>query len=478
MRKLLSFTLAFCLLLSAFVCMTSCDKVSEKKMEKDPISVLSNAMESSTSQFFADTANVGPTVAKAMKNGSLSISLEAELLEEFNVGKITETLYMNQKDKKYVSDTLVNFNGEDLTARIFLDDKGLVINSQAVLGSDLSYAISPATLAEKFAGSSLAKSIGVTDKETVDQVNEVLSSVADAYKKMFESNKKDAKELENKLLDILNITVSEQALPVEGATSADCVVASCNFTNETYEAYLRLIMDEIKLDNEELSASLDEAMDSMMDEMDIDLKINVFVSKKTGLCEMITIKGSFSEDSMEAPVEIDASVTFSKTAIKVSAQVTADGEVVTVAADLTKEESKDGVTYQLVAKAKQSGTSIILADLTAAYTKGSGDFTITADIPELIEEDVVVKGKIVSDKNSATVSINSIKYDNVEVELKLDMTFNATAKIPETPANVKDVVDLTDKDIEKLMEDFQSSKLGALIFGFSGDAYEDEYYAA
>ena len=103
---------------------------------------------------------------------------------------------------------------------------------------------------------------------------------------------------------------------------------------------------------------------------------------------------------------------------------------------------------------------------------------VKVKLPEWIDEDVVVKGKVTSDKNSAAISVNSVKYDNVEVELKLDITFNASAEMPATPADVKDVVDLTEEDLEKVMEDFQSSKLGALIFGFSGDAYEDVYYAA
>ena len=458
--------------------MASCDKVNEKKMEKDPVTVLSNAMENSTTQFFTDTAKINPIIAKAMHSGSLSISLEAELLKEANIGKISETLYMNQKDKKVVSDTLVNYDGEDLSARLIVDQNGIIVNSSSILGSDTSYGLFPATLAEKFTSSELAEIMGLTEAEDIAEVNKVLSTVADAYKKAFETDKKDSNELSNKLLATLEMTVSEQKIPCDGGKDMDCIVASYKFTNATYEAYLKLMMEEMNITSETLSTSIDEAISDMKEEMDIDLTISVFVNAKKGNCEKMTVTGTFAEESMEKPAEIDASITFSATAITVSVDVTVDEEVATVTADLTKEETKEGVTYQFTVKVKQSGTSVIFADLAVNYVKSSGDFTITAELPEMIEEDVVVKGKITSNKNSATIAINSVKYDNVEVELKLDITFNATAEIPKTPADVKDVVDLTEKDLEKLMEDFQSSKLGALIFGFSGDAYEDEYYAA
>ena len=232
------------------------------------------------------------------------------------------------------------------------------------------------------------------------------------------------------------------------------------------------------LTDEELSTSLDEAITDMSGETDIDLTFNVFVNAKEGDCEKITVTGTVTDKDTEEIVEVDASITFSATAIVVSAEITEGEEVTTVIADLTKEETKDGVTYQFTAKVKQSGTSVTFADATFTYTKSSGDFTITVKLPEWIEEDVVVKGKVTSDKNSAAISINSVKYDNVEVELKLDITFNTSAEMPQNPADVKDVVELTEEDLEKVMEDFQSSKLGALILGFSGDAYEDEYYAA
>ena len=107
MRKFLSLALAVCLLVSSCLILGSCSQVNEEKMKKDPASVLSTAMENTTAQFFKDTANINPIIAKAMKSGSLSVSLEAELLKEANIGKITETIYMNEKDKKFVSDTLV-----------------------------------------------------------------------------------------------------------------------------------------------------------------------------------------------------------------------------------------------------------------------------------------------------------------------------------------------------------------------------------
>ena len=470
MRKLLSFTLVLCLLLSTCLVMASCSKVSEDKMKKDPASVLSSAMQNTSAQFFKDTANINPVIAKTMQSGSLSISLEAELLEEFSVGKITETIYMNEKDKKIVSDTLVNYDGEDLTARLFVDENGIIVNSESIIGNGNSYGLFPATLAEKFTSSELAEIMGLTEAEDIAEVNEVLSTVADAYKKAFETDKKDSNELSNKLLATMEMTVSEQQIPTEGGKGIDCVVASYKFTNATCEAYLKLMMEEMNVTDEELSTSIDEAIADMKEEIDVDLTISVFVNAKKGNCEKMTVTGTFSEESMKKPAEIDASITFSATAITVSVDVTVDEEVTTVTADLTKEETKEGVTYQLTVKVKQSGTSVTFAEMTVDYIKSSGDFTITVELPETIEEDVVIKGKITSEKNIATISVNSVKYDNVEVELKLDITFNATAEIPKTPADVKDVVDLTAEDIEKLMEDFQNSKLGVLIFGYSGDA--------
>ena len=117
---------------------------------------------------------------------------------------------MNEKDQKFVSDTLVNYDGEDLTARILVDKNGIIVNSESVIGSNTSYGLFPATLAQKFTSSEFAKVMGLTDEESIAQVNEILTSVADAYKKTFENDEKDATELANKLLAAMDMTVSEQ----------------------------------------------------------------------------------------------------------------------------------------------------------------------------------------------------------------------------------------------------------------------------
>ena len=141
MKKILSFILVACMILSSSVLLTSCNSgVKLKDIEENSVEVLSNVYENTGKKFYGEGLPLGEILTKASKGGSISILFESDTLMG-DITSISETLYMNGDKKEFVSDTVVKYGEENLSGRIFVDKNGLILNSQAILGSDKSLAL-------------------------------------------------------------------------------------------------------------------------------------------------------------------------------------------------------------------------------------------------------------------------------------------------------------------------------------------------
>ena len=175
MKKILSLVLVACMLFSSLVLLSSCGKaISVKDFEENPTEALAEVMSNSPmlADELADELGIGEIIAASGNGGSVSIVFESDTLMG-DITSISETIYMNGKDKQFVSDTAVKYAGQDLAARIFVDKSGLIINSESLLGSNKAVEINLATLVEKFTNSTMAQMFGMPD-EAKAQVNQVL----------------------------------------------------------------------------------------------------------------------------------------------------------------------------------------------------------------------------------------------------------------------------------------------------------------
>ena len=470
MKKLLSMILVLCLLASSLI---ACSKVSTKDVEKNPQEVLGEALEKTGSQFFTDDAGLKPFTAAAMKEGSIAISFEsATVKEELGLGKITETIYFNKDQQKAVLDTAVNFRDKDLSARIFVDEKGILVNGASVLGSDTTYAIYPETLKTGFKESALAQMMGATEGEALTLMQETINAVAKAYMEAFEEDKKAAENRANELIATLQQTVTTEKVELSDGKNVKCVITTYTLTNETLRAFFDKVWEQTETDNAELKAGYDEEVNNLLNSATINATAKLCINAKTSMIETFDLNGTVTvgaEGEQAQTVEINANATFTEDKISVVVAGKANGEAESkLTADIVRAEENGVVTYTLTAKAEDAGVSVELLKASYAYTKKTGDFVVSVRVNEDEKtEEVSLTGNVKTEKNAATVAFNSIKAGEITVNFDLSITINKKAEMPAFPTEVKDVVTLTAEDIQKMMTDFQKSELGKLIFGFS-----------
>lgn len=461
MKKLLSVLLVVCMLISTCVLFTSCAKVNVKDVEKNPYETITEASIKTMAQFFTDDANISEAINKTMANGAVTVSLESKtLLGEMGINKISDTIYMNAADKKFVNDIFVNYNDQDLTARLFIDKNGILINSEDIINNKNTYGIYPETLAQKFKTSVLASTVFAG--QDLDEIENTLEQFRDAYKEAFEKDV-DAKEEFNKLAGLLKQEISEEEIDKN-----DYVVISYTISNETIKA----VLNAYKSDMVENATDIDEMIKELDDSAVIDLTVKSYLNKKTALFDLQTISGFITSklgDDVESKADINVDVTYGANSININFKGINDDDEYKASAILTKEATDSTVKYALALSVSENDVTKAIKPFTYTYTRESGDFIIDLDLSDIVDDEsalIAIQGNVKGTADSTEIAIKSVKYDEVTLSLNLTVKFDATAQMPETPSDVKDAVDLTEDDLTNILNGIQGGKLGSAL-GFT-----------
>ena len=472
MKKIFSLLLVVCMLLSSCIVFSSCAKVSQKDAEKDPQAVLSDAFGNTGSTFFEDenSKQLLEIIAKALENGSLSLVVESDMLkDQIGLGKITETLYMNSKDQRVVSDTVVNYNNEDLSARIFLDKNGLMLNSESVLGNTNTYALYPANIAEKFPNSIIASMIGLDASAMPEELSAILNSVKDTWESAFANiDSEKADENANALLATLKQTVETDKYENAEGKNVKCVQISYEITNQTLKDFVNKALELANVTDQSMKDAASEVLEELEALGDMEGYLKIRINQKTNSVEKIFLGITFKDKYNGSTLNnIYAEIIFGENEIALNTRAMEGTYNFETSMKLTKTVADDAVTYALtVTESDTEGHSA--TPLTGSFVqKKNGEFTLSAVATEDEDEktEFELKGKLTVNKEDATIAINSFKSGDITVEFNVSLTFKTEAEMPAAPTDAKDVMDLTEADIESIMSDFQNSKLGKLIFG-------------
>ncbi len=475
MKRIFSLLLVACMLLTSCIAFSACAKVSEKDVEKNPQAVLSEALGNTGTAFFEDKNNkqLGEIITKALENGSLSLVLESGMLKsQTGVGKITETIYMNSKDMRVVSDTVVNYNNEDLSARIFLDKNGMMLNSESVFGNTNTYALYPATLADKFANSQLAAMFGLTPDTMPDEVTTILNTVKGSWESAFaNTDSEKAAESVNALLATLKQTTETDKYENADGKDVKCVQITYEITNQTLKDFMNKALELAKVTDQTMKDTVDEMLTELGELGNMEGSLKIRINQKTNNVEKIMLELIFKDKYNGSTLNnVYAEVIFGEKEIALNTRTMEGTYKFETSMKLTKTVADDAVTYALTAtESDTEGHSA--TPLTATYVqKNDGNFTLNVAVTEDEDEktEFAVNGKLTVNEKDATIAITSIKSGDVTVELNASLTFNAEAQAPAAPTNAKDVMELTEAELEAIMTDFQNSKLGKLIFGVMG----------
>ena len=476
MKKLLSVILAMAMLLSMSVVFTSCgdgethvEAVNPEDIKKNPVKYLGESFNKATEGFMSDDAGIDEIVAGALNGGSVNVKWEAtEAIKEMTgmpqLG-IDETLYFGKDFSSLVSDTKLNVAGEEYTAMLYITTSLMAIGGSAIGGD--TYKLDVFNFDKEFADSSLAELLG---EEFVEMYSAMLGEMESFFDQLEGQANMTMEEYQKRI----NRYIS--ALKQTGTVSDDSVVISYVIDGDSIEALVKEVLKDMP--DDENKAMIEESLPQIgasFDMLGLSMKLDINVSVKTGAVSSIKLYGSFgSVATTGGKAEIEAKVTFSADAIKAALEVEFQGETLGVYFDMDKKTEGDSVVY--TAKLNVKAPAGVLGELardydilkvTYTYDKKSGNFELKAGITGFVSEydeiagkienstqeiSANLKGSIKKNGESATITLDSVGAMGVSIDIGAAITFNKTATAPAIPENAKDILDITQADLEKLME--------------------------
>ncbi|MBQ8388094.1 MAG: hypothetical protein IJX46_04145 [Clostridia bacterium] len=476
MKKLLSVILAMAMLLSMSVVFTSCgdgetpvEAVNPEDIKKNPVKYLGESFNKATEGFMSDDAGIDEIVAGALNGGSVNVKWEAtEAIKEMTgmpqLG-IDETLYFGKDFSSLVSDTKLNVAGEEYTAMLYITTSLMAIGGSAIGGD--TYKLDVFNFDKEFADSSLAELLGEEFVEMYSAMLGEMESFFDQLEGQANMTMEEYQKRINRYISALKQTVT---------VSDDSVVISYVIDGDSIEALVKEVLKDMP--DDENKAMIEESLPQIgasFDMLGLSMKLDINVSVKTGAVSSIKLYGSFgSVATTGGKAEIEAKVTFSADAIKAALEVEFQGETLGVYFDMDKKTEGDSVVY--TAKLNVKAPAGVLGELardydilkvTYTYDKKSGNFELKAGITGFVSEydeiagkienstqeiSANLKGSIKKNGESATITLDSVGAMGVSIDIGAAITFNKTATAPAIPENAKDILDITQADLEKLME--------------------------
>ncbi len=498
MKKILSVILILSMLAACLLVMSSCGKVSERDLKNDPYAVIDEAMDKSMNEFFSDEAGLGAVVKKASDKGKYTISFAGDDILGGELTKIVETIYFDKKNNAVVSDTEIVYNGETLSALIYGQKDKLALESNTLFGSSTALLFDLKTFNEKFEKSDLAELLGV-DKDDIKDVKELLNTLLDDEAFDVEANQEKIEKLCNELYAMMDQTVSTEKIKDADGNEIKCLVSKYTVTNENLKKILKHVFDfameemgDITLsdgnrDMSEIREEFDEIIAELDENLDVDLKMSIYINSKSGALYKMTIDGNVTEkDDFNGNVvgtncKINSEMLFTDTEMSFTACVEVGDETVTADVSVKKEVDGKNVKYELSAKVGSGSVEMNLINAVYEYKK-DGSITVDIKLPkelssEGIPSKITLSGNVEVEKKSAEISFNSLMLDDESFDFDLSIKIEAVDNIPQIPSGAKDIVDITEDEWAKIVEGIENGPL-ADIFGSSDMPEEDDIYGS
>ncbi len=455
--KKISALLAIVMLLSAFVfAFSSCAPgINVNSVKDDPAKFLNEAMNKSTSEFFKDDTGIIEIIAQALNEGSVKLSADLTQLAGTNA-KLDMSIYNENNAKKQALILDATFGDTNSTHKFFSDEKGnFIIQSEELFGSAQAYLLNLGTLVEGFDDSAF----GALSGEAAAEVKAMLKEYADMLD-----------EIKNSTVDKANASAKKlyEALNYETNDAGENVALVMKINNQTIKEFFNIFLDEYPISESEkelLKEEFSEEIFDMIDEaMTIDIEIVFMIRKNNGALEKMDLRGEMTADGMTVNVNGGFSVTADKMTIFANAS-TEFGSTETTIFDLKIEsvKAKEGatVTYTTTAAIISGNATFNVGTLKFEHNKDNGKYQLTISVAkELVATlnnlDITVSGTAKKEGGKATITLSEInipeELGGTKLELDISAIFDKDAKLPDAPADAKDIVTLTEAEINAIFE--------------------------
>lgn len=485
MKKLLSVVLLLMLFTLCFTLASCGDGVSVDDVNENAFKVLVETAENTNNKFFASEEDKSAYAAMtgAMENGAIKLGFEAdELLEDatgMELKDLGATIYFDKESGKYAISAGANVEGSAVDGTIFVDKDGFKVMSESILGNKDTYALNIGSFIEKFENSVIAEMMGGIPNGAFDAYKTYMEAFKTQYEKILTETEIQPDCLVNVLLKTLTPVVTESTLKV-GEDEIDVIVLTYTVNNKTIKAFADAAVEEaakianLDKDTKDMLAEYVDHFAQLLEVAKINCKAEFYLVAEDKTFAKTVIAGDVEVDGEK--VNVDMTTTYSATEIKAVETMDMMGEKVTSGITVTRATAEDGaVTYKAVATASMNeGKAVVempVCEIEATY-KADGNVSVKVSIPENmgLGNDNMTTYELIGKldlTNGAKFTFTEIKAGKASIKgFEATISFVPGESAP-SAGTVKDIVELTEKDLEDLQKKFENGILGAFMGGGS-----------
>lgn len=464
MKKLTATLLALCMVLSLVFAGCSSSALTVKKVEQDPITYLNQGMELAMAPWKINSEKLD----KLFKADNMKIDMDINVTDY----KFQNTLNI---DKGVILDTLTgSMDGEDMDLTVYYGNNEIAVGSEAFLGEDV-LGLNLNTLVEQGEDSPLAQMLGL-DEETISALKEALNAVSDTNAKSLGDR---IQELNNKMMaDLMaNVSVAEEKITLDGA-EVDTITLTVPIDNDVMQKYISDLFAEFAdmLGTVADTVGMEDVTEAVKDGKFAGTYV-YYLNKKTGA--LVQTKTDMEVTADGETSKIAGNVTYATEPAKIVVDVKttdADGETTTV--NMTVDYKLDGTkaAYGVDMKMDIPGEDSVTVTGSFTYDVAAKDYSLDLKVNADGEDSVLqVKGTAALEDNAATVTVSSLKADDVTLDTDITLKLTAGAANVTKPAYT---------DLNSMSEDELSDLMMAVLYGdmdfdedmdFEGDELETEY---
>ncbi len=442
------------LLLCPTLLLTSCDKVSEKDVQKDPVGMSVTAM----SLNFDETET-----SKELKNTFEATSMRMRMEMETTEGTLAFDVY----------------GDEDNSRGAFEIQKGIIPTDIALYFNDKEFAIKCDDLSETPVGakyddlnkdailnSTFASAMGITEAELGDDFFESLDQLRNMLSDVQKFNK-DADEKFGAMLDEMKKALSENGCTVTAEKlelqdgTVPAIVTAFDINEDTLDALCEILTDTLgEIDYpaatlDELRSGLDTLVGEFADSVD-SLVLKTGIAKKTGA--LVWAELYADAEGGETTVSLDLGSDPKKSEMYVLA-IDADGENGKIEYLRSSDENEFSRTAKVYSDDEKQG------EVNFTWNKSAGDYVLTVEDADG-NEVVNFTGDLAIEENLLRLSFDGagdIPHFAFEIE--------TGAEVPEVP-EYQSFLDLSEDDVNGIIINYYM-----LAGGFSDFDYGDTDYS-